>query len=175
MQEAVIRNLPEKTGKSLDEWLTVAMGAGISKPADLVKWLKSVHKLGHVQAQTVVGRMSGQKPYIETAFYEENLFHTEALWYTYTQVKSLLLSLGTDVTCRPCKTYIPFYRKTQFAVVALRKGEAELGLVLGGGAIDGLEPAHKLGGSGRISHSWKIQPDATDFIHSYLIAAYQNN
>jgi len=51
MQEAVINNLPEKTGKTLDEWISIAKGFSLSKKNYILKKLKSEYSLGHVQAQ----------------------------------------------------------------------------------------------------------------------------
>lgn len=66
MQEAVIRNLPEKTGKSLEEWIHIANSFNLSKNSEILKKLKQDYSLGHVQAQTIIWRMNGEKPYIET-------------------------------------------------------------------------------------------------------------
>ena len=52
--EAIIRNLPEKTGKSLDERLTVLTASALSEKRALKEELKTVHGVGHSQAQTIV-------------------------------------------------------------------------------------------------------------------------
>ena len=54
MEKAIIRNLPEKTGKSLEEWLQLlALQTDQNKKA-LKQFLKQEHQLGHFQAQTIV-------------------------------------------------------------------------------------------------------------------------
>ena len=56
MEAAIIRNLPEKTGKSLDEWLGVLTASKLTDKKALKALLKDVHSLGHFQAQTIVKR-----------------------------------------------------------------------------------------------------------------------
>jgi hypothetical protein len=56
MENAITRNLPEKTGKSLDEWLAVLRGSGLSEEHELKELLKKAHGVGHFQTQTIVKR-----------------------------------------------------------------------------------------------------------------------
>jgi len=50
----MIRNLPEKTGKSLEEWCVVLKESGLTEKRDLKKHLKEEHGVGHFQTQTIV-------------------------------------------------------------------------------------------------------------------------
>ena len=54
MEAAMIRNLPGKTGKSLEEWCEVLRGSGLTEKRDLKKHLKEYHGVGHFQTQTIV-------------------------------------------------------------------------------------------------------------------------
>ena len=54
MEAAMIRNLPEKTGKSLEEWFTVLKVSGLTEKRDMKKHLKEDHGVGHFQTQTIV-------------------------------------------------------------------------------------------------------------------------
>ncbi len=54
MEAAMIRNLPEKTGKSLEEWFAVLKDSGITEKRDMKKHLKEDHGVGHFQTQTIV-------------------------------------------------------------------------------------------------------------------------
>jgi hypothetical protein len=54
MEAAIIRNLAEKTGRSLEEWFSVLKDAGLSERRDMKKHLKEDHGVGHFQAQTIV-------------------------------------------------------------------------------------------------------------------------
>ena len=54
MEKAIIRNLQEKTGKSLEEWFAVLKASSLSQKVELKQELKKVHGVGHFQAQTIV-------------------------------------------------------------------------------------------------------------------------
>ena len=54
MEAAMIRNLPEKTGKSLEEWCAILSDSGLSEKSSMKKHLKEIHGVGHFQAQTIV-------------------------------------------------------------------------------------------------------------------------
>ena len=56
MDAAIVRNLPDKTGKSLDEWLEVLVQSGLTEKKELKAHLKESHGVGHFQAQTIVKR-----------------------------------------------------------------------------------------------------------------------
>ena len=56
MEKAIVRNLPEKTGKSLEEWFSVLNASDISEKRAQKVHLKEVHGVGHFQAQTIVKR-----------------------------------------------------------------------------------------------------------------------
>lgn len=54
MENAIIRNLPEKTGKSIEEWLIVLSTEGLSTKKEMKACLKEKYRVGHFQAQTIV-------------------------------------------------------------------------------------------------------------------------
>jgi len=54
MEKAILRNLPEKTGKSLEAWFEVLSASGLTEKRALKAFLKSEHGVGHFQAQTIV-------------------------------------------------------------------------------------------------------------------------
>ena len=51
----MIANLPEKTGKTLAQWVRIASRCPGATDAERVAWLKKEHGLGHFQARLVVG------------------------------------------------------------------------------------------------------------------------
>ena len=53
MSEAIIRNLKEKTGKTLDEWLEIISETELKEKKEVTQFLKTEKKLGHFQAQVV--------------------------------------------------------------------------------------------------------------------------
>ena len=54
MEQAIVRNLREKTGKPLEEWFSVLRASSLSEKGELKEELKKLHGVGHFQAQTIV-------------------------------------------------------------------------------------------------------------------------
>ena len=54
MEAAIVRNLAEKTGKTLEGWFAVLDDSGITEKRDMKAHLKKDHGVGHFQAQTIV-------------------------------------------------------------------------------------------------------------------------
>ena len=54
MENAIIKNLPEKTGKSLADWLQILSKENLSNKNEMKACLKEKYQLGHFQAQTIV-------------------------------------------------------------------------------------------------------------------------
>ena len=54
MESAIIRNLADKTGRSIKGWFTVLKDSGLLEKRDMKKHLKEVHNVGHFQVQTIV-------------------------------------------------------------------------------------------------------------------------
>lgn len=52
--QGMIANLPEKTGKTLAQWIRIAAKAPVASDADRAAWLEKEHGLGHFQARLVV-------------------------------------------------------------------------------------------------------------------------
>jgi len=53
-RQGMIVNLPHKTGRTLAQWIAIARRAPVENDAELARWLKSEHGLGHFQARLVV-------------------------------------------------------------------------------------------------------------------------
>lgn len=127
MQAAIVANLPAKTGKTLEQWLEFAKQHQDQKPKELIAWLKTEHGLGHVQAQTVVRHLA-EVPYLVADWNPKELFGP-VLSPVYELAKAQLLSYP-GVTERPCKSYVPFYAKKQFAVLLPFQKAVWLAIVL---------------------------------------------
>jgi len=52
--QGMIANLPEKTGKTLAQWIRVVTKSPCETDAERTVWLKKEHELGHFQARLVV-------------------------------------------------------------------------------------------------------------------------
>lgn len=169
MQEAIIQNLPSKTGKTLIEWIELAKSFNLEKNSEIVAKLKTDFQLGHVQAQTIVWRLNGDKPYLETAGYEEQIF--KQTFKQYQTIKTLLLALDAGISAKPCKTYVPFYKKLQFALLTEKNGQLMLGLHLPEPLFPELPRAHRLSGSNRINRMVEITHTDWTTLQPYLLEA----
>ena len=65
MGEAIIRNLPAKTGKDLNQWIEIVRRSPLNEKKAVIAWLKETHGLGHFQAQKVYERATGTDPYVD--------------------------------------------------------------------------------------------------------------
>ena len=61
MENAIVKNLPEKTGKTIDEWLKVLFEENLPDKKEMKTCLKEKYKVGHFQAQTIVKYFLEQK------------------------------------------------------------------------------------------------------------------
>jgi hypothetical protein len=54
-REAIIRHLPEKTGRSIHQWAEhVRSKAPAGSREERIAWLEREHQIGHGQASTIV-------------------------------------------------------------------------------------------------------------------------
>jgi hypothetical protein len=130
MMQAVVANLPKKTGKSLQQWIAILKKDGPSDSKEKVAWLKSVHKLGHVTAQIVVANAEGHGDiYDDADKLVDDLFGAGKLKKTYEAVVKAVKPLaGTKI--RPCKTYVPFSSRRQYALAKPAAGGSRIDLQL---------------------------------------------
>ncbi len=54
MHDAIIKNLPEKTGKSISQWLEIVNELKGFTNKEILNKLKVEYKIGHFQAQTIL-------------------------------------------------------------------------------------------------------------------------
>ena len=57
MAAAMIANMPEKTGKTLEQWLAIASKTGAEKHGQIVKALKADHGMTHGYANLVAHKL----------------------------------------------------------------------------------------------------------------------
>lgn len=112
----MIDNMPEKTGKSLDEWKAILKKASFSKHSEGVKFLKSEHGVTHGFANTIVSLSKEENNSSEdlvTAQYQGK----EGLKPIYDGLITFVSSLGNDVTITPKKGSVSIIRKRQFILI----------------------------------------------------------
>jgi hypothetical protein len=141
MVQKAIESLPEKTGRSLDEWIRVIRKRGASDERAMRDWLKTEHKLGTNYAAWLAERAAGKgedgdpEKYLETAeHYVNDMFSgaKSALLPILDALLKLALAIGDDVKACPCKTMVPLYRHHVFAQIKpATRTRIDLGLSLG--------------------------------------------
>jgi hypothetical protein len=171
-QAAMIRNLAEKTGKTLEQWIAIARKSGREKHGEVVKFLKDEHGLTHGYANLVVHLLKGggALPAAAAAETEGDAVAQQyaggkaSLRPIYDAVIRTVQSFGGDVEIAPKKAYVSLRRSKQFAVVQpSTKDRVDLGLQLKGVAPAGrLEPSG--GFNSMVSHRVRLA-DAREVDH----------
>jgi len=142
MTQKWIAELKEKTGRSLDEWLTLIKKKGPKDEQARRNWLKTEHGLGTNSARWLAERADGKgsevgdpDDYLAAAEgYVEKIFagSKAGLRPIYDALLRIGLSIGQDVKACPCQTIVPLYRKHVFAQIKpTTRTRIDLGFALG--------------------------------------------
>jgi hypothetical protein len=136
-----ITSLPDKTGKSLEQWLAFVKKHGPAGEKERREWLKAEHGLGTNAAGWIAERAGGKggeedtpEGYLKAASgYVESMFAgaKAGLRPIYERVLELTSELGGDVKACPCQTIVPLYRNHVFAQLKpSTKSRLDLGFAL---------------------------------------------
>jgi hypothetical protein len=142
MVQKWMQELPEKTGRSLEQWIVLTKKSGPATETERREWLKKEHKLGTNSAAWIAGRLDGKgseddspESYLKTAVEWVDAQYSGArasLRPLYERLLELGFSLGRDVKACPCKTMVPFYRNHVFAQIKPSTNtRIDLGFALG--------------------------------------------
>ena len=137
-----IETLKEKTGHSLDEWMTLIAKDAPSDPRKRVEWLKKKHGLGTNSAIWLADRSMGVNKelgdgddYLKIApKYVDALYEgpKSALRQLHDALIDLALTLGKDIRISPTKTTVPIYRNHVIAQIKpSTRTRIDFGLALG--------------------------------------------
>ncbi len=141
--QTMINNMPEKTGKSLDEWKIILKEKSFSKHSEGVKYLKTEHGVTHGFANTIV-TLSKEENNSEDDLVNNQYKGKEALIPIYEAILNMVHSLGSDLTITPKKTSVSIIRKKQIALIKpATKTRIDLGL-----KIKNKDPEGRLGNAG---------------------------
>ncbi len=141
MIQAIIKNLPEKTGRSLDEWIKIVRESGPSDEKKQRAWLKTEYKLGGTTVSLIVDGAAGKssvlaspESYLKTvpglveAMYSGPKIRLRPI---HDELIRIARTLGPDVKICPTKTIVPLYRKNVFAEIKpTTQTRIDLGLAL---------------------------------------------
>jgi len=145
MVQKWIADLPEKTGRSLDQWLQFIKKEGPGDEKSRREWLKSKHSLGTNTAWWLAERASvspnkgfaeeNPQEYLRMAGkYVDDMFAggKAALRPIYDALLKLGLSIGPESKACPCQTIVPLYRNHVFAQIKpTTNTRIDLGFALG--------------------------------------------
>ena len=153
MLQSMIDNLPEKTGKSLPEWLKITKACGLEKHGQIVKILKTDHGVTHGFANMIAAKTleTGEDVDLVAVQYSGA---KAGLIPIYDALIAYVQALGADVEIAPKKASVSLRRKKQFALITpATKTRIDLGISLKG------EPATErlLTGNAMCSHKVRLE------------------
>ncbi|MBT8281260.1 MAG: DUF4287 domain-containing protein [Muriicola sp.] len=173
--QTMIANMPEKTGKSLEDWIRILKTKPFEKHSEAVSFLKKEHGVSHGFANTIV-HLSKDKGLSPTDLLTTQYKGKEHLLPIYEKLKVFVASLGNDVTITPKKTTVSFIRKKQFALVSpATKTRLDLGL-----KIQDKPTTARLENSGPFgtmcTHRVRLEKpeDVDDELKNWIREAYEN-
>ncbi len=128
--QTMINNMPEKTGKSLEEWKVLLKSKSFSKHGEAVKFLKVEHQVTHGFANTIVA-LSKEANEDPEDLVGSQYNGKEGLKPIYEKLVSVVENFGSDVIKTPKKGTVSIIRKKQFALIKpATKSRIDLGLKL---------------------------------------------
>lgn len=135
-EEAGLRLIQERTGKTLEEWIAHVRKNGPEDPKDRLAWLKK-QGLTMNYACWVGSRASGTggRENYDPEKLVDALFAgpKAALRPIYEKLLNLGLSIAKDVKACPCSTIVPLYRNHVFAQIKPSTNtRIDMGFALGG-------------------------------------------
>ncbi len=189
MVQKWIRDLPEKTGRTLGQWLEYINRAGPPTEKERRDWLKNEHGMGTNTAWWLAEKAGGG----EAGLADEDPEHylamapqyvdamlagpKAALRPLYDELLRLGLAVGPDAKACPCKTIVPLYRNHVFAQIKpTTRTRLDLGF-----ALKDTKPAGRLIDTGgftkkdRITHRIPVASldEIDDEVTRWLGVAYE--
>lgn len=141
--QTMIANMPEKTGKSLDEWKKILKKKSFEKHGEALKFLKGEYGVTHGFANTII-MLSKESHASPEDLVKAQYNGKEDLVPIYDRLITAVQGLGPDVIQTPKKTSVSIIRKKQFALIKpATKSRIDLGLKLRGKPV-----TDRLGNSG---------------------------
>lgn len=182
MMAAVTKTLPERTGRTLEEWTAVVAASGID-PLDqgaVRRWLKDAHGLPQNSQWAVAdaaARAAGwQRPDVEGYIAAQYAGPKAALRPVFDRLREVIESFGDDVTVEGRGTYVPFVRRRQFAAVAVTtRTRVDVGLRYAAPPASPLLTPAKAPGQATHKLSLASVDDVTREVEALLRTAYEQN
>ncbi|MHA7842871.1 MAG: DUF5655 domain-containing protein [Winogradskyella sp.] len=165
--QTMINNMPEKTGKSLQEWKKILKDKAFAKHSEGVNFLKKEHGVTHGFANTIV-TLSKEDNNSDEDLVSNQYKGKESLLPIYEKLLPIVKGFGNHVTITPKKGSVSVIRKRQFALIKpATKTRIDLGLKLPKKPI-----GDRLGDSGPFGTmcTHRVQLTSVDDVDSELIS-----
>lgn len=153
LAQAMIDNLPEKTGKSLSEWQMLVASSTAVKHGEIMKLLKGEHGITHGFANLIAQKCIGNMDVSADDLVANQYKGKEALKPIHDAIVAYVKGYGAELDVSPKKTSVSLRRKKQFALIQpSTKTRIDLGINL-----KGVEPTGRLEAmSGMCTHKIKL-------------------
>jgi hypothetical protein len=119
--QSMIDNMPEKTGKSLEQWYGVLKSAGLEKHGEIMQLLKGEHALTHGFANSIAimyrNQMDGAPPSDDDLVATQYAGPKADLRPIYDALIAGIQEFGEDVRISPKKAYVSLRRNKQFGLI----------------------------------------------------------
>ncbi|MFT4661488.1 MAG: putative transport protein [Patiriisocius sp.] len=126
--QTMIDNMPEKTGKSLDQWKKILKGKSFEKHGEAMTFLKGEHGVTHGFSNTII-HLSKEDEVSSDDLVTNQYKGKEDLLPIFEKLRAMITSFGKDIIITPKKGSVSFIRKRQFALIKpATKSRIDLGL-----------------------------------------------
>lgn len=126
--QTMINNMPEKTGKSLEEWTLILKEKNFVKHGEAVKFLKTEYGVTHGFANTIVTLSKNDQSSSDDLLVNQYK-GKENLRPIYDKLIKEISKFGNDITNTPKKGSVSLIRKRQFTLIKpATKTRIDLGL-----------------------------------------------
>jgi hypothetical protein len=119
--QSMLDNMPEKTGKSLEQWYGLLKSAELEKHGEIMQLLKGEHELTHGFANSIAimyrNQMDGAPPSADDLVATQYSGGKAALRPIYDALLQGIQEFGDDVVVSPKKAYVSLRRKKQFGII----------------------------------------------------------
>jgi Domain of unknown function (DUF5655)/Domain of unknown function (DUF4287) len=178
MKASMIAGLREKTGKALEEWLSILRASGLAKHKEFMGLLKNEHGLTHGFANMIA--LQALQSDSHTAMDAGALIEAQyagtksAMRPIFDKLLDAIGKFGKDVEISPKKAYVSLRRNKQFGLIQPASTRVDVGINL-----KGAEPTARLEKSGSfnamVSHRVRLSTpgDVDKELLGWLKTAYE--
>ena len=134
--QSYLDNIKAKTGKTPEDFRSLAAKKGLTKNGEIVAWLKADFELGHGHANAIAHVIMSHDaaPVSQDDAIAEHFAGKKADWRKpYDALAAKVTKFGSDVEIAPGKTYISLVRGAKkFGIVQLTAERMDIGIKLKG-------------------------------------------